>query len=240
MPKALRIILVVQLLLGTVWTLAMLTELQKSLASLSLFVLIYAFHLIFFFVALWAVWKHPDLRRKAVLIMVLPVGFLFLPYMITSLFGDLLKAEQLASLAIAAAVLCLVLGIALPRKTARLLPNGLFRSRGFNILVIVLMVLAWLLPIVPIVWLAQHGDAGGPGGGQGSPGMGAAYVLAAAAMYLIGLGAASVMMGVLGWLGLRGDVVGAQRKLHTTQLVIAAPGLLLGSGTLAWLLTQAG
>lgn len=240
MPKALRIILVVQLLLGAVWTLAMLTELQKSLAALTLFVLIYPFHLVFFFVALWAVWKHPDLRRKAVLIMVLPVGFLFLPYMITSFFGNPLSADQLASLAIAAGVFCLVLGIALPRKTATLLPNGLFRSRGFNILVIVLMVLAWLFPIVPIAWLAQHGGTAGPGGGQGSPGMGAAYVLVGAAMYLIGLGAASVMTGVLGWLGLRGDVVGAQRRLHTAQLTIAAPGVLLGSGTFMWMLSQAG
>jgi hypothetical protein len=240
MPKALRIILVIQVLLGVVWTSAMLTELQKSLASLYLFVLIYPFHLVFALVAVWAIWKHPDLRRKAVLVFVLPVGFLFLPYLVTSLFGGALHGEQLAGLAVAAGVLGVVISFALPKKTVKVLPNCVFRSRGFNILVIAIMVVAWLIPLAAIIWLAQQSGTSQPGGGQGSPGMGAAFLLLGAAMYFVGLGAASIMTAVLGWLGLRGDVVGAQRKLHSAQLAIAAPGVLLGSGTLAWLLTQAG
>lgn len=176
MLKALRIILVIQLLLGAIWTVAMLTEMQRSLASL----------------------------------------------------------------AVAAGIVGVALGFALPKKAVRILPNAIFRNRSLNILVITLMALAWLLPLAAIIWLAQHGETSGAGGGQGSPGMGLAYVLLGAALYSVGLGAASVIAAVFGWLGLRGGVDGAQRKLHIAQLVIAAPGVLLGCGVLAWRLSQAG
>jgi len=91
-----------------------------------------------------------------------------------------------------------------------------------------------------IAWLSQQGGSSTSGGGQGSPGMGVAVVLVGVAMYCVGLGATSVIAAFLGWLGLCGGVDGAQKKLHITQLVVAAPGVLLGSATLAWLVSQAG
>jgi len=218
----------------------MLTELQKSLASLYLFVLIYPFHLMFVLVALWAIWKHPDLRRKAALVIVLPVVFLFLPYLITSLFGGPLHAGQFAGIAVGTAIIGVVLGLAMPQKAVTVLPNGLFRSRGFNIVIIALIALAWLFPVVAIIWLSQEGATNPTGGGQGSPGMGVAVMFVLVGMYFVGVGAASVVTALFGWLGLRGGVDGAQRGLHTAQLVLSAPGVLLGSGTLLWLLTQAG
>ena len=107
MLKALRIILVIQLLLGAIWTVAMLTEMQRSLASL----------------------------------------------------------------AVAAGILGVALGFALPKKAVRILPNAIFRNRSLNILVTTLMALAWLLPLAAIIWLAQYGETSGAGGGQGSPGV---------------------------------------------------------------------
>jgi len=52
--KALRIILVIQFVLGAIWISPLLTELQNSLGSLYLFVLIYPFHLFFFLTACFA------------------------------------------------------------------------------------------------------------------------------------------------------------------------------------------
>jgi len=46
--------------------------------------------------------------------------------------------------------------------------------------------------------------------------------------------------GAFGWLGLRGGVKGAQRKLHIAEIVIGSPGVLFARLTVAWHYSQAG
>jgi len=92
-----------------------------------------------------------------------------------------------------------------------------------------------VFPVAALVWSSRQGWSSEPGAGQGSPGMASANLIAGAALYCVGDGAASLLMGTFGWLGLRGGVKGAQRKLHIAEIVIGSPGVLLAGLTVAWL-----
>lgn len=238
MSKWLTIIFAAQLILGAIWTLPQLFLDNSSLAILMLFFYTYPFHLVFFFIAAWAMWKHPQSRNKAIRIMLLPIGFLFLPFGIKFIVGGPLSDNSAVVVAVLAAAACLGAGIVFPERTVRVLPDRMFQSRGFNLLIVGSMVLAWLFPVAVTILLLQQGSLSPTGGGQGSPGMELAYVLIAGALYVIAVGGASLFTLVFGWLGLRGGVADAQRNLHVTQIVVGAPGVILGALTLAWLASQ--
>ena len=87
MHKALKIIFGIQVVLGAIWTLSLMTVERSSWANVYLFSSIYPFHFIFFLVGAWAFFRYKDLRRLAGSVMALPFVILFLPGLIRGIAG---------------------------------------------------------------------------------------------------------------------------------------------------------
>lgn len=235
MHKALKIILVAELLLGGVWTLfASMATGAGGLGVVGLFLIVYPLFGAFFLTAAWAWWKHPAERKRALWIMVLPVAFWFLPTIIRGLAGGVLKDQQilvlLGLLVIAFFAICFIA----PRKAATVVPDFLLKSGLFNGLVFVAVILGWLFPVVFIALVAN--DKGG--GYQGDTGYGLGLAIVLAALYLVGLGVGSFVAMAWAWLGLRGGVEGTPRKWHIAQIVVSLPAVLLGLVVFMWLAGQ--
>ena len=235
MSGALTVILVIQCVLGAIWTLSLMTAAETGMEGLMLFIYIYPFHAVFFLVGLWAAWRRPDQRRKAIWIAALPFGLLFLPSLLKGILGGPVSGQQILFFLIGLAVLGVVISILRPARAIRFLPNGMFRSRAFNLFIVIGIVAGWLVPIGLFV---LGGDSGRGTSQTDSTGMGAAYLLIGAALYLVVVGLASVWTMFWGWLGLMGGVEGAQRKLHVAQCVVALPGMLAGTVAVLFLLSQ--
>ena len=233
MKRALSIILAAELVLGILWTLiAAAARGAGGLAAVFWFFVTYALFAVFFVVAAWAAWKYPEERRRAALIMALPVVFWFLPHVVRSLSGGVLTASQLYGLA--AIVLAAAAGACwlFPRKAASVLPGFLVRSRLFNWLVLLVLIGAWIFLVAVIVFVANDKTSSSSGG------MGLAYGIVLGAIYLIGLGFASFGALTWAWISLRGGVETPTRGLNIAQVVVALPGTLTGAVVTAWLAGQ--
>ncbi|MDH3339389.1 MAG: hypothetical protein OEM76_16410, partial [Gammaproteobacteria bacterium] len=57
-----------------------------------------------------------------------------------------------------------------------------------------------VFPVAALVWSSRQGWSSEPGAGQGSPGMASANPIVGAALYCVGVGTASLLMGhSVGW-----------------------------------------
>lgn len=230
MKLAIQITLGLQLALAVLWNFLYLTADSSNWGILLFFILVFGAHIPLFLFAAWGFWKHPALRRPAGWALALPFASLAISLTVRELAGDALSGTAVF-LIIAAATLALLLFCVLkPARATRFLPNGLFASRGVNRAIIALQVLGWLLPVIAVGFLLS--ENAGKSFSTTDGGMGLAYLLVAAAVYLGGNGLFALFAGVFGWLGLRGNSAVVHRGLHITQLVLAAPMLLLGIGAL--------
>ncbi len=187
-----------------------------------------------FLLSLWALWRHPELRRWAIAGVVAPLVFWFLPGIVKNLAGGHLSAAESGGLLLIMLLVLFAACILVPRKVAGFVPDLLFRSRVFNGLILAGLVGGWLLLVGVFVFLSASKD----GGYQGDTGYGLAYAIVILAIYLIGLGAGSLFSTVWAWLGLWSGVDGACRKLNIAQIVASVPGLLLGGLALAFVIQQ--
>jgi hypothetical protein len=162
----------------------------------------------------------------------LPVLFLFLPGVIKWFAGGPLTSGAMVQAAIALLVAALLFSVAFPKRVIRVLPAWLFRSRAFNWLLLLGMAIAWLLLIAGVVWVASTDS------GNSISGMALAYVIVYVAMYVVAVGAGSVLVMVYGWIGLRSGVARDCRRLNIAQIVMGVPSFAIGAVTLAWLANQ--
>ena len=168
--------------------------------------------------------------------MALPIVFWFLPTMLRGILGGALTGQQIGVLLTLLAVAALATCLFAPRKAVAVVPDILLRSRFFNALVFIAVLLGWLLIAFTVAWVAT-GNA--KSGYQGDTGYGAGYAIVLASLYMVGLGLGSFLTAVWGWLGLRGGVENTPRKWHIAQIVIALPGIAIGSIVLAWFVGEA-
>ncbi len=235
LARLLSIVLVVQVLLGSLWTLTIASVPGRGdFGMLPLFLLTYLVLFLGLLIGIWAFWRRPPLRRRAAWVIAMPFVFWFLPSIVKTLAGGHLSGDELATIVVSLAAACLLACLVVPARAAGLLPQRLFRSPVFNWLLIVGLVAGWLFPVLVIAWLGSSQD----GSSQGDTGYALAYGVILGALYLVGLGGGSLLTAAWGWMGLRGNVAQACRKLHVTQLVLAVPGLFLGGATLVWLVGQ--
>ncbi len=66
-------------------------------------------------------------------------------------------------------------------------------------------------------------------------GEGLAFAIVIAALYLVWLGVGSFGASTWAWVSLRGGIQTATRKLNIAQLVVAAPGVMLGIAVAVWM-----
>jgi len=235
MSRFLKIVLITEVGLGAFWTLTIASVPGRGdFGHLPLFLFVYFMLALGLLIGAWAFWRHPQERRKAAWAIGIPIAFCFLPGIVKKAFGGhVSQAEMLAIVAIVVAAIFIATLVA-PRRVANVLPGFLFRSRFINWLPILSMLAGWLFLVGIVVWLVS-----GQGGGyQGDTGYGAGVAIVIAALYLVGMGAASILSAAWAWLGLRGRVEGARRKLHIAQMALAVPGILVGVTVAAWLLQQ--
>ncbi len=234
MKRALKIIFTIEVLLGTLWTgIAAMAQGAGGLAAVFWFLVIYALFAVFMLVAAWAFWKHPEQRKLAGWIMVLPIVFWFLPMLVRSLAGGVLTTKQLSSIA-GAVLIAAVAGCWLfPRKAATILPRMLVRSRLFNWLILLAVVGGWAFLVAVIAYLVN-----GSSSSSSSGDMGLAYGIVLGAIYLVWLGAASFGASTWAWVSLRGGVETPTRRLNIAQVIVAMPGVLIGILAISWLASQ--
>ena len=231
MRTALNIIIGLQLLLGAWWTLPLLMH-DGNFATLHILFISLVANAAFYLVAGWAMWKHPPLRRRAGVVLGLPVLLYVLPWLIKAIAGGPLTGSK--GLGAILLILAGLLGFCVffPRRAFRLVPRSLIQSRFLNWLIIIAMILAWILPIAGIVWL------GSGNGGSSSSENAVAYAIYYFVFYMVLVGAGALVIMTWGWIGFRGDVDNPSRRLHIAQLVIGLPSLVVGLLTMSWLAGQ--
>lgn len=180
----------------------------------------------------WVAWRHPTLRRRGSAIIVLPVAAVFLPAILNSLLGGPLLGRHLLAVFIVFAVAVFFVSIFLPGRAVTVVPSVLFRSRIWNGILIIAIVAGWVFLAVAVFWAMDDSNY------RRDTGMGLAYAIMFAALYVSAMGLASVATATWAWLGLRGGVDNACRKLNIAQLVVALPGILIGGVVFAWYLGQ--
>ena len=225
---------------GAFWTLSV-ASLGDSggLEVLALFLMVFALQAIGFVIGLWMYWRHPDERRNARWLLALPFVFYFLPGVVKTLAGGQLSSGGLAALLLFIVAAILVASLIVPRKVAGRLPEFLFQSRFINTLILMLPMLGWLFIIGILVWLfVIEAEATSRSLSNDATGYGLAATIVIGSIYLVGLGAGSLLVGAWGWLGIRSGIDGACRKLNIAQLLVAAPGLLIGVFALYLMLMQ--
>ena len=236
MTRALQIVLGAEIVLGILWTVrAAMAQGAGGLAVVGLFFAVYALFAAFFLFAAWAFWKHPDDKRLAGWIMALPFVFWFAPVWIRSLAGGVLLQDQFVRVLFLVAIGVIAAAWLFPRKAAALVPDLLVRSRLFNWLILLGVLGGWLFMVLVVLYLANSPKSVPS---SADSGMALAYVIVLAAMYLIGLGIASFGASTWAWVSLRGGFEATARKLNIAQLVVAAPGVLLGVAVAVWLAGQ--
>ena len=235
MHKALKIIVGIQVVLGTIWTLSLMTVERTSWANVYLFFYTYPFHFIFFLVGAWAFFRHRNLRRLAAWVMALPIGLLFLPGLIRGIAGGPVGADSAARLMFVLGILALIFAAVRPKQVTKWVPDFFYQSRGWNGFVVLLQLIGWATPFLLVAAVASDGSSSSSGS---SPGMGVAVLFLMAATYFIGVGIFSLLTSMHAWLGLRGGVENASRGLHITQLVLGIPGILLGVAVIGWVVDQ--
>ena len=236
MKLALKIILGAEIVLGIVWTIAAaMAHGAGGLAVVGLFFIVYALFAAFFLFATWVCLAYENERGIAGWIMALPFVFWFAPVVIRSLSGGFMSQDQFVGLLFLLTVAAMATCWIFPRRAARLVPNFLVRSKLFNSLILAGVVCGWLFIVFVVLYLA---NAPRSGPSDTDSGMALAYVIVLAAMYLIGLGVASFSASTWAWLSLRGGFEATTRKLNIAQLVVAAPGILLGVLVAVWLAGQ--
>ncbi len=165
--------------------------------------------------------------------MVLPVVFFFAPVAIRSMAGDYLSSDQLVVFLLFAAVAAVGACWVMPKKVATFVPNFLIRSKAFNWLVILAVIAGWLLLILVVIYVANEDISSTSGSGEG---LGIALIIGV--LYLIGIGIGNFVAATWAWLCLRGGMESNPRKLNIAQLVVTAPGILLGATIAAWSASQ--
>jgi len=240
MPGILKFALFLQILTGALWTLVLaMVEGHGGLGMLILFVPVFSIQAICLFIGLWNYWRYPDRRRQARWLIALPAVVWFLPVIIKTLAGGPLTQRGLFALLSIAAVIFLYAVLMMPRKVAGLFPDFMFRSRVLNSLILSGPVIGWLVLTGFLLWLfGVDGEGASRAEPRDSTASASAYLVVIAALYLIGLGVSSILCGLWAWLGLRGGVEGACRRLNVAQIVVAAPGLLTGGISVFLLLSQ--
>lgn len=236
MTLVLRIVLGTGIALGILWTIAAaMAHGPGGLAVVGLFFIVYALFSVMFLFAAWVYWQHPAERSLAGWIMALPFVFWFSPMVIRSLSGGVTTQQQLVNVALLLLAVALAACWFFPRKAAAFIPDILVSSKVFNSLILIGLIGGWLFMVFVVLYLA-NAPLSGPA--DTDSGMALAYALILAALYVTVLGVASFGASTWAWLSLRGGFECTTRKLNIAQLVVAAPGILLGVVVAAWMAGQ--
>jgi len=239
MKLALKIMLGIQVVTGALWTLAAASASgDAGFALLGLVFTLFPLYALFVLVAFVSLFTHRDQRRNAAWVIALPVVFWFLPAVVRFFAGGTLSAEKIVGMLLVLAVAALLFCIVFPGRAVAYIPDAMFRSKLFNGLIVAGLVGGWLLIVAVIVLLAGANESASAAHRSNSS-MAAAYIIIGGALYLVGLGVASLLSTTWAWVGLRGGVEGSVRKLHVAQIVLSAPGILAGMAVAAWLVGEA-
>lgn len=139
--KLVKVALFFEILLGVTWTLIVGASGTQDWNALYVFVLMAPLFLVLMAVGVWGAIRKPEARAIATWVILLPVGFLFLPSALRSTFGPSLFSGGGGRMWLVLAGAPLVLTVVRPRAVGSYLPRFLFTSRGFNLAIIATLVL---------------------------------------------------------------------------------------------------
>lgn len=236
MNRAANITLSIQIVLALLWVVpASMADSSAGFGVLALFfyyVVASALPMLF---GLWLLWRHPPQRRKAAVILLLPILSAFLPSLIQGVIGRPVAPAQFAGLIVLLLIGVALASIVVPRRIATALPAFVFRSRTVNGLLVAGLVFAWLFLVIGILSALNDMPSGGY---RRVTGTGLAYALILLMIYVLSVAAASLFTAAWASLGLRSGVDGACRKLFVTQWLVALPGILAGLAAWVFWLAQ--
>lgn len=235
--RLLRQMAVITAVLVVIWTLAVIsfTGSKGTVAYgiVATFGLTYPIHLIIAGVAIWNRVKRHAPLRFTVAIIAAPWVLLPLPFLLKAVHGGrplLNSPGSLIHTALAALCLAVALVLIRPRQTAELIPRCMLRSRTFNFLILLGMIILYLLPVG---YLAYHATELQASWSRNHEGYLLAYGLGGLTAYLmLCTFPAGLICGYSG-LTLNQSQFTSTRKWRLAQLVAALPLTLIGSGLLA-------
>tara|TARA_R110002049_G_scaffold54869_19_gene152387 strand:- start:705 stop:1412 length:708 start_codon:yes stop_codon:yes gene_type:complete len=230
MGRLLKIVLILEVVLGLCLSVAVLTASRENWGIIYLLFLYACSQLPLVLLGLWALLFRSQLRATAAWVSALPFVFLFLPLLLRTAMGEPISSRVLLAAALTAALGLSVLAFARPQAVAARLPTALLQSKTQNVVLLALLGAGWCVAIA--LFLKTGPALLDTSSGQGSPGMGGAMLLIISLGWLAGLACLSLFVAAWGWVGLRGTTRSAQTKLHIAQLVLASPGLLIGIAAL--------
>lgn len=231
MHTVLKIMIGVQLFMGAWFMLRYLVAGREDWNVLAILFYTYAVHAVFFVVAALTAWVSREHRKKAWIVMGLPIAFFVAPVTLRALRGpDPFTYGEIGAVLLAIAVAGTVYAIMRPGRPGPLLPASFRHSRFVNWSVLIAVVLSWLVPIAFVALIVLDGSTGGRGGANS--GLGVYYLLLAGGIAGSIIGIASLIAMTWSLICLRSSTAGDRRGLNVAQAVVASPGLLLGAGTL--------
>ena len=226
MTRTLKIIRRVEIVLGILLALRVLVSGSSDLGVLYVLVLFIFTNGPLCLVGAWAAIFRPGVRKLAISVVLLPVGFLVVPLMVRGVLEQPLSTDFIVIGLVVFVALVLAWALVRPRQASQRLPASVLRKKWLNVIILSLPVLGWMAPILAYIVLAASGEP--ISGGGGSPGTGAAIVLIFAAVYLVGLGMVSLLTAAWGWIGYRGAASGERLNLHLWQMITGLPGAAVG------------
>lgn len=235
-----RAALLITIASGVSWTISMAMKGGSGgLEVLALFLFIFALQAVGFVIGAWAYWRRPAMRGIALWLLGLPFVFFFLPDLLIAIGGGPLTSAGVAAMLLSVLAVVLAACFVMPRKVAGILPAFLFRSRFINTLILAGPLLGWLFAVGVLIWLfGVEAEATSRALSRDATGYGRGASIVIGAIYLVGLGGTSLLVAAWAWLGLRGGIDGACRRLNVAQMLVASPGLLIGLAALYLMFSQ--
>ena len=240
MQRLLSFTLAIEVVIALFWTIAWSTERGSSgIAVLGWFTSMVVAYTIAFLIGAMVAWRRPSLRKRAAVVMVLPFIGGLAPVVLRTIAGGPLEPEMLRTGAVLVLAGLAVLAVLFPARAIRWLPTRLFSSRGWNLFLLAGIGIGWSVLIVLIAWLqTQDGHTALRAVTRTGTGAGAAQLVVLASLFVLAMGACSVLTGAWGWLGLKSATTDTGRRIHRLQVMTAIPGILVALATWLWLAGQ--
>ena len=225
-----------QVVLGLIWASPIVSSHGEAQgwAVLSLFVFTFPFHFIFGCFAAWACWKHPESRKAAARVLILPWLLLALPFIFQAKTADdrIISDEGLRHTAVVLVCIPIALGLFAPAWAGLIVPRRMLASVKANVFLLIGQMLVYL----PIVLLIAQWPSTARNASSDQQGWILGYGIMAILAYLVVMFLPSISTFLYAWTGLFQRGVKRCIKLMIAQLLFAAPSIAVAMWLISWVL----
>lgn len=233
--RLLGILLFFELVLGTAWTILLITPAQSNsgYGTITCFLIVYPLQLLCMIGGGVSLWKHRINLNFAILVLITPLIFAVIPFLINVLSGNppaLQSPGLIQKILLVIFLIPVIIALVIPRKIGFYLPKFLLRSFWMNLLFLLVPLLIYLTAAAMVYqWSLIFAEAkGGDSGYVVAYGVLFAYVFAAITLI------PATLIFLYAYLGLFQNHEPKRKGMRIAQLVLSLPAI----GMAAWLLLR--